>query len=82
MLQVGLALARNSEGSNDALGSLSAMGLSPSARGWVEELGQLLVPEALRRAASIANAFLMVLPAQVSFHSLCKSQQPASMLLE
>ncbi len=45
------------------------MGLTPSSRGWVEELGQLLVPDALRRLASIANAFLMVLPAQVlSFH--------------
>lgn len=64
-VQVGLALARNAEGSSAALGILSAMGLTPSSRGWVEELGQLLAPEALRRSASLANAFLMVLPAPV-----------------
>ncbi|KAK9833251.1 hypothetical protein WJX84_002900 [Apatococcus fuscideae] len=60
---VGLALARSAEGSDAALGMLSAMGLTPSSRGWVEAFGQLLAPEALRRAASWANAFLMVLPA-------------------
>ena len=63
--QVGLAFARNSAGCGDALATLAAMGLTPSSRGWVEELGQLLVPDALRRLAFIANAFLMVLPAQV-----------------
>ena len=64
-LQVGLALARNAEGSSAALGILSGMGLTPSSRGWVEEMGQLLAPEALRRAAYLANAFLLVLPAPV-----------------
>ena len=76
ILQVGLAFARNIEGCSDALEILAAMGLTPSSRGWVEELGQLLVPEALQRAASIANAFLMVLPAQVASHP------PSAMLFD